>query len=146
MKSVHAWLSEVLREGAIGTAKWTADGLQIGKETAYLHYRDWSEIRRDYRTHAKNSWVREIKRLFGPLVKTEYRDLRSVTRHLKFAPLEKCRAVFQTYAGSSVMVGGADTSPQSQAGTALTVSGSTQDETQPIAPESAPAFGPERVS
>jgi hypothetical protein len=30
MKSVHAWLSEVLRERAIGTAKWTADGLQIG--------------------------------------------------------------------------------------------------------------------
>jgi hypothetical protein len=146
MKSVHAWLSEILREGAIGTAKWTADGLQVGKETAYWHYHNWSENRRTYRAHAKNSWVTEINRLFGPLVETEYRDLRSVTKYLKFAPLEKCRAAFQTYARSPGMVGGADTSPQSQAGTTITVSGSVQDVTQAIAPESAPAFGRERVS
>jgi hypothetical protein len=109
MKSVNTWLSEVLRKGAIGNVKWTNDGFQIGKEVAYSHYSDWSKNRLDYRTHAKNSWVREIKRIFGALVDTEYRELSNIDRYLKFAALEKCRVAFRAYAeGPIEVVGGAE--------------------------------------
>jgi hypothetical protein len=65
--------------------------------------------RLDYRTHAKNSWVREIKRIFGALVDTEYRELSNIDRYLKFAALEKCRVAFRAYAeGPIEVVGGAE--------------------------------------
>jgi hypothetical protein len=97
-RSVNAWVSEVLREGAIGAVEWNNEGLQIDKETAYRHYFEWGKNRREYRTRAKNSWVREIKRIFGPVVDAEYREVRNDRRYLKFATLETCRAAFRTYA------------------------------------------------
>jgi hypothetical protein len=118
MKSLNAWLSEVLHEEAIGIAEWSNDGLKIDKDSAYRYYLDWGKNQREYRTHAKNSWVREIKKIFGPLVDTEYRELWDAPRYLKFAALEKCRAAFQTYAGSPVKVGGADTLARSRTATA----------------------------
>ncbi len=114
MKSVNAWLSEVLHEAAIGSATWTNDGLQISTEAAYWHYGDWSKERLEYRTHAKNSWVREIKKIFGPLVDTEHRELWNVTRYLRFAAPEKCRAAFQAYAGIPDRIAGGDASAQSR--------------------------------
>jgi hypothetical protein len=114
MKSVNAWLSEVLHEGAIGSAKWTDDGLQISTEAAYSHYGDWSKDRIEYRTHAKNSWVREIKKIFGPLVDTEHRESWNVTRYLRLAALEKCRGAFQTYARIPGRIAGGDALAQSR--------------------------------
>jgi hypothetical protein len=111
MKSMNAWLSEVLHEEAIGIAAWSSDGLKTDKDTAYRCYFDWCKNQREYRAHAKNSWVREIKRIFGSLVDTEHRELRDA-RYLKFATLETCRAAFQSYAGSPAKLGGADTLAQ----------------------------------
>jgi hypothetical protein len=111
MKSMNAWLSEVLHEEAIGIAEWSSDGLKTDKDTAYRCYFDWCKNQGEYRAHAKNSWVREIKKIFGPLVDTEYRELRDA-RYLKFATLETCRAAFQIYAGNPAKLGGADTVAQ----------------------------------
>jgi hypothetical protein len=110
MKSVNAWLSEVLHDEAIGIAEWGSDGLKIDKDTAYRYYFDWGKNRREYRTHAKNSWVREIRKIFGPLVDTEYRELLDHPRYLKFAAIEKCQAAFQTHARNPAKVGGAHAS------------------------------------
>jgi hypothetical protein len=60
MKSMNAWLSEVLYEEAIGFAEWSRDGLKTDKDTAYRCYFDWCKNQREYRARAKNSWVREI--------------------------------------------------------------------------------------
>jgi hypothetical protein len=82
MKSMNAWLLEVLHEEAIGIAEWSSDGLETDKDTAYKCHIDWCKNRIEYRAHAKNSWVGEIKK--SPLVDTEYRELRDA-RYLKFA-------------------------------------------------------------
>jgi hypothetical protein len=111
-KSMNAWLSEVLYEEAIGFAEWSRDGLKTDKDTAYRCYFDWCKNQHEYRAHAKNSWVREIKKIFGPLVDTEYRELRDAPRYLKFATLETCRAAFQIYARSPAKLGRADTVAQ----------------------------------
>jgi hypothetical protein len=111
MKSMNAWLSEVLQEKAIGIAVWSSDGLKTDKDMAYRCYFDWCKNQSEYRAHAKNSWVREIKKIFGPLVDTEHRELRDA-RYLKFATLETCRAAFQTYAGNTAKPDGADTAAQ----------------------------------
>jgi hypothetical protein len=100
MKSMNAWLLEVLHEEAIGIAEWSSDGLETDKDTAYKCHIDWCKNRIEYRAHAKNSWVGEIKK--SPLVDTEYRELRDA-RYLKFATLvpdglsDLCRKSDQTW-------------------------------------------------
>jgi hypothetical protein len=111
MKSVNAWLSEVLQDEAIGIAEWDSNGLKTGKDTAYRWYSDWCKNQGEYRAHAKNSWVREIKKIFGALVDTKYLESRDAT-YLKFATLEACRAAFQIYVGNAAKLGGIDTVAQ----------------------------------
>jgi hypothetical protein len=101
-----------LHQEAIGIAQWSGDGLKTDKDTAYRCYIDWCKNLGEYRAHAKNSWVREIKKIFGPLVDTEYRELTDA-RYIKFAALETCRAAFQIYAAK---LGGADTFAQLRTG------------------------------
>jgi hypothetical protein len=92
----------------------TAFFKDVAAEAAYSHYGDWSKDRIEYRTHAKNSWVREIKKIFGPLVDTEHRELWNVTRYLRLAALEKCRGAFQTYARIPGRIAGGDALAQSR--------------------------------
>jgi hypothetical protein len=100
-----------LHQGAIGIAQWSSDGLKTDEDTAYRCYIDWCKNLGEYRAHAKNSWVREIRKIFGPLVDTEYRELTDA-RYIKFAALETCRAAFQIYAANPAKLGGADTFAQ----------------------------------
>jgi hypothetical protein len=100
-----------LHQGAIGIAQWSSDGLKTDEDTAYRCYIDWCRNLGEYRAHAKNSRVREIRQIFGPLVDTEYRELTDA-RYIKFAALETCRAAFQIYAANPAKLGGADTFAQ----------------------------------
>ncbi|MFL6817600.1 MAG: primase-helicase family protein [Bradyrhizobium sp.] len=111
LPSIEGWLYQVLQDGAIEQQQqngllgpkyeWQANGLIVGKDTAYAAYEAFSSRNREYRPAGKSNLCKRLQAILGPCLATSrITSGDGRTRAFHFGPLGDCRLRFAAHVGA----------------------------------------------